>query len=688
MSWMQKLYQTYNEVEKSADLLDLDKETLAPLWHSLQTAHIKIVLSADGDFISAEVLPDKTIVMLPVTEDSEGRTSGYRPHALCDSIQYVAKDLGYIGKEKIQIETTDKKGNKKLKEKTIECATFDLYIKQLDAWCMDMETKNPKVLAIQKYVHKGTVLADLIKAKVVPIDSSGKLLESWSKKDGDIQDKPKLLDVLGQNPEIRKALVIWSVQTHDLVSETWKDKEVQQSWSKYYQDTLISRFCSVTGKEQKIRESHPAKLTYSGDKAKLISSNDKTGFTYLGRFEEANQAVAISAEVSHKAHAALRWLIERQGIRNDNQVTVVWATRFANADEDKVLSLPYRAETDIYAALFAEDNINEAADFGFDAAKIMKKRLYGYRAKLQDNDQISLLVLDGTSPGKGRAALTYYQECLPKDYFANLDAWIDDFSWYQRYKPKEGKPWLFVAPSIERIADTIFSKSELEDKSKKAKKQLYARLLPVIAGGTSVSIPEDLVQKSFQGACNPFANHRPEDGEKIRSANWQRNIGVACALYKGWRARHHDSSQRRTYPMSLDTENRSRDYLYGRLIALAESMEWYALYLQNGKKAPTRATNAERYFQQFAQRPYSTWLNIESVKLVPYKNYLTSLGKDFYKQSIGEIMDLFENDDFMCDDKLSGEFLLGYHCQKMEINRQIAERKAAKAKQKKTETAK
>ena len=688
MSWMQKLYQTYNEVEKSADLLDLDKETLAPLWHSPQTAHIKIVLSADGDFISAEVLPDKTIVMLPVTEDSEGRTSGYRPHALCDSIQYVAKDLGYIGKEKIQIETTDKKGNKKLKEKTIECATFDLYIKQLDAWCMDMETKNPKVLAIQKYVHKGTVLADLIKAKVVPIDSSGKLLESWSKKDGDIQDKPKLLDVLGQNPEIRKALVIWSVQTHDLVSETWKDKEVQQSWSKYYQDTLISRFCSVTGKEQKIRESHPAKLTYSGDKAKLISSNDKTGFTYLGRFEEANQAVAISAEVSHKAHAALRWLIERQGIRNDNQVTVVWATRFANADEDKVLSLPYRAETDIYAALFAEDNINEAADFGFDAAKIMKKRLYGYRAKLQDNDQISLLVLDGTSPGKGRAALTYYQECLPKDYFANLDAWIDDFSWYQRYKPKEGKPWLFVAPSIERIADTIFSKSELEDKSKKAKKQLYARLLPVIAGGTSVPIPEDLVQKSFQGACNPFANHRPEDGEKIRSANWQRNIGVACALYKGWRARHHDSSQRRTYPMSLDTENRSRDYLYGRLIAQAESMEWYALYLQNGKKAPTRATNAERYFQQFAQRPYSTWLNIESVKLVPYKNYLTSLGKDFYKQSIGEIMDLFENDDFMCDDKLSGEFLLGYHCQKMEINRQIAERKAAKAKQKKTETAK
>ena len=32
-------------------------------------------------------------MMLPVTEDSEGRTSGLAPHALADSLQYIAKDL-------------------------------------------------------------------------------------------------------------------------------------------------------------------------------------------------------------------------------------------------------------------------------------------------------------------------------------------------------------------------------------------------------------------------------------------------------------------------------------------------------------------------------------------------------------------------------------------------------------------
>ena len=207
------------------------------------------------------------------------------------------------------------------------------------------------------------------------------------------------------------------------------------------------------------------------------------------------------------------------------------------------------------------------------------------------------------------------------------------------------------------------------------KKQLYARLLPVIAGGTSVPIPEDLVRQSFQVACNPFANHRLEDGEKIRSANWQRNIGVACALYKGWLARHHDLSKRRIYPMSLDTENRSRDYLYGRLLAVAENTESYALYLAGEK----RSTTAERYMQRFAEHPFATWRNIE-LALKPYQERLRNNGKDTGAQAISEIMELFATDDFTCDDKLSGEFLLGYHCQKMEIARRIAELSANKSK--------
>ena len=132
MSWMQKLYRTYNEVEENTDLSDSDKVMLAPLWHSPQTAHINITLDGDGNFISARVLSDKPIVMLPVTESSEGRTSGLAPHALADSLQYIAKDLGLTYTAEITQEVEGSNGKKKTVKEKKEELIFKLYSDQLD----------------------------------------------------------------------------------------------------------------------------------------------------------------------------------------------------------------------------------------------------------------------------------------------------------------------------------------------------------------------------------------------------------------------------------------------------------------------------------------------------------------------------------------------------------------------------
>ena len=687
MSWIQKLYRTYNEIEKNTNLSDLEKEKLAPLWHSPQTAHIQITLDGDGKFLGAKVLTDKPIIMLPVTESSEGRTSGLAPHALADSLQYIAKDLGLTYQKEVITETEGKNGKRKKTKSKHEDLIFNLYAEQLDKWCAAIDNK--KVLSIQKYVHKGTVLTDLIKEKVIPVDDNGELLTNWIEREDKDKQKPELFNVLTKEQgkfEIRKALVVWSVQIPgDVVSETWKDKEVQQSWGNYYQQTLKSQFCTVTGDEQKIRESHPAKLLYSGDKAKLISSNDKEGFTYLGRFEEANQATTISAEVSHKAHAALRWLIDRQTTaRNNEQVTVAWAISdkpvpspmkdiSSEIDWDN-LDISAVENPDEFSSQTSSEQLSPdwSVNIGRAAAQIIKKKLHGYQAELKDHEQISLIMLDSATPG--RMALTYYQEFLPADYFANLDAWIDDFSWYQRYsiEVQNGKKndkrtqWRFVPPSPYSIAEAVYGKS-LSDT---LKKQLYARLLPVIAGGTSVPIPEDLVRQSFQAACNPNGCENWE---------WQRNIGVACALYKGWRARHHDLSQRRTYPMSLDTQNRSRDYIFGRLLAVAEHLERTALRIAN----ETRATNAENYMQRFVMRPFHTWEQLET-NLKPYKDrlrkdYPVRISEKFVLTSPIGFLNNRENEinQLICvlddlkqegcdlDKPLEPEFLLGYHSQKM-----------------------
>ena len=663
MSWMQKLYRTYESILEQG--VTDDAEPLTPVGHTIQNAHIVIVIDGQGNFQTARVMPPKTAILLPATESSENRTSGEAPHPLADKVQYIAKDYVDYG------------GEKK--------AYFDGYLKQLKAWC-ESPFAHPKVQAVLHYVAKGRVVADLVEAGIFQLDSGNKVLNKWEAEG----DAPSIFSVLPKTKgeiEFGSALVCWQVEiAGDVHSQTWTDKTIQQSWADYAASGKAEKgFCLVQGEEAVISTMHPAKLRHTGDKAKLISSNDTAGYTFRGRFATAEEAASVSADVSAKAHSALRWLISRQGIRNGDQVTVAWAISgkpvpspmkdisaeldwadmgnwdisvVENPDEIAAQRLPENSETPP----------DWSVNIGRAAAQIIKKKLHGYQAELKAHEQISLIMLDSATPG--RMALTYYQEFLPADYFANLDAWIDDFSWYQRYsievpngkKTDKRTQWRFVPPSPYSIAEAVYGKS-LSDT---LKKQLYARLLPVIAGGTSVPIPEDLVQKSFQAACNPNGCENWE---------WQRNIGVACALYKGWRARHHDLSQRRTYPMSLDTQNRSRDYLYGRLLAVAENTESYALYLASEK----RATTAERYMQRFAEHPFATWRNIE-LALKPYQERLRNNGKDTGAQTISEIMELFAIDDFTCDDKLSGEFLLGYHCQKMEIAHRIAELSANKSK--------
>ena len=89
----------------------------------------------------------------------------------------------------------------------------------------------------------------------------------------------------------------------------------------------------VTGKTANIASNHPKNIRYPGDGAKLISSNDKEGFTYLGRFTTDSEACGIGIEVTQKAHSALRWLIERQGSRDGEQAVVAWAVSGADVPD-------------------------------------------------------------------------------------------------------------------------------------------------------------------------------------------------------------------------------------------------------------------------------------------------------------------------------------------------------------------
>ena len=114
--------------------------------------------------------------------------------------------------------------------------------------------------------------------------------------------------------------------------------------------------------------------------------------------------------------------------------------------------------------------------------------------------------------------------------------------------------------------------------------------------------------------------------------------------------------------MALESDRTTRDYLYGRLLAIAEHIEGRALYVAGEK----RDTTAARLMQRFADRPYSTWKTIE-LSLTPYKTRLRTQRAGFLYQMeklLDEVMISFSREDFAQDAALSGEFLLGYHCQR------------------------
>ena len=114
-------------------------------------------------------------------------------------------------------------------------------------------------------------------------------------------------------------------------SAVWLDKDIYESYINYYLSLKEKvDLCYVKGQVIPCSVKHPAKIRHTGDKAKLISANDASGFTYRGRLggeDDKNKVVSIGYETSQKAHSALRWLIEKQGYKNGDQVIIVWGTK-------------------------------------------------------------------------------------------------------------------------------------------------------------------------------------------------------------------------------------------------------------------------------------------------------------------------------------------------------------------------
>lgn len=634
MSWLQMLVDTYDNCMQEIGKIVMVKRKkeevplvpLLPLCHTTQIAQIEITIDREGNWVplGARVLTKgEGVTIIPCTESSAGRTSSPCPHPLFDKLPYIAGDYAAYGGEK--------KGG------------YELYLEQLEQWCSS-PFAHPKVRAVLAYVKKGCLIRDLVDSRILYTGEDGRLLSKWN---GPKEETPPLFSVSTGAPA--DSFVRFRMQAAPgEESRLWMDETIRQSFIDYQNSLQAERdLCYVLGRQLPRSEISPGKIRNAGDKAKLISSNDSSGFTYRGRFTDARQAASISFEATQKAHNALKWLIDRQGWRNGDQVILCWGT--------KDQALP-SLQLDTYGlGLGLNERVELPVQTYDQYADRLNRALSGhYGEKLDELSQVVVIGLDSATPG--RLSIVYYRELEGSAFLQRVIRWHATCAWQIRSKmepaglDEEGqtvyRPVTFYgAPAPEDIVLAAYG-TKAGDKLKKA---TIERLLPCIIDGAP--LPPDLVECAVRRASTPVAL---EDWE------YRRTLDVACALVRKSRNDRLNSRRGETYKevwtMSLDTATDERSYLFGRLLAYADQAESLVLF----KDKQNRLTNALRMKHQFRLTPRTVWGYLDD-RLTYYYRKLGDNGS-WFRYEISQVMTKFRPGDFS-DERLDDTYLLGYYCQ-------------------------
>ena len=142
----------------------------------------------------------------------------------------------------------------------------------------------------------------------------------------------------------------------------------------------------------------------------------------------------------------------------------------------------------------------------------------------------------------------------------------------------------------------------------------------------------------------------------FRSEN---SADTACAVICCFQKRRRGKDCE-VFAPELQADSRRADYLYGRLLAVADFIEEKAM--ERGRDYPT---NAIRLMQKFVQSPFETWPRIYE-KLIPSFKKLGADGR-FYQSVLEEVEQLFSGEDRYKRGGLSWEFLQGFSSQRQSL---------------------
>lgn len=651
MSWTNELYRVYEQqsdpkVRESRHEVS-DKNILLPISHSTTNVQIEVTLREDGSFVTARALTKEEGLntIIPVTEDSGARGNGVFPLPFADKLVYIAGDyLQYTGKD--------------------NSIFFSAYISQLERWHRSPYT-HQSVDAVFSFLSQGILMEKLIGYHVLQTDPET----------GKLNDNFKIAGILQADAFVRFVV-------HSAVGETqtWKDTTLYNSFIAWNSSEMGNeQLCYATGRILPVTYKHPNKLRNTGDKAKLISTNDDSGFTYRGRFKDKYEAISVSYDFSQKMHNALSWLIRRQGFAEEDVLSasltpterkelerkqrekrikrsmqfdslqlVVWADSLQY--EPDITEAPIDPDDDEYDPDWEQEwNMPDTQSVYRDRLKeyMRKKQETGAKFKIAPDTKVMVMGVDAATTG--RLSIALYEELEHSRLLENMADWHSETS-ALRYFAKQQKS-LYCSFSVRDIINCAYG-TENESGWLGCKPEIVKdnvlRLIPCITQGRS--LPADIMRSLVHKASAPLSYEQAYNHRKVTEA--------ACGMIR----KYNLDRKKGVISMAYDPNETDRSYLYGCLLAVADAAE-YASYDDTDRK--NRITNAKRYWNMFSKRPYITWKTIREQLGV----YLDKLGASRirYEKMLDEIMSKFDLKLFSDNAPLEPAYLLGYQHYHAEI---------------------
>lgn len=648
MSWIMELVKTYDAHEDlvGKENIEGSKAVLMPICHVVQKAQIEVTIDGEGNFSHASVLPKaEQSTLLPCTPASEVRTSNLAPHPLHDKLIYIARDGDLYREER------DKKGR----------SPYSLYVELLGKW-VHSPYSIPKVEAVYKYVTQHDIIDDLCRANppVLYRDDKGNIMQKWPYKD---RPKPDIFSAVSD--DILKALVRFRV-IHipgDNEPDLWKDQDLQRQYIAFFKHEFSKdlELCYATGKMMRPAGKQGKRIRSPKDKSKLISSDDTKGLTFRGRFKNAHECLSLGHETLQKATNALAWLIRNQGHDCEGRVFLAWSSSTPLPDILSATNDVIGDEWSTPLEITQPQTLTQWVE-SFDRAI----KGYYHNFEKDPNAKANVIVLDAIT--SGRLSICYYDEFSGRDFIRRIEKWHKSGRWIQHKEVTDNK--------------------EKKDKiSRKSKKRILGyvgvpspRTLIKACYGENVSDTKMKMELERIFNCIVQGRPLPIDMERcivrrvVTMANtasgnkyypWRHGIvEPACTVIcNRWNGTH---SKEEEYKVALDEKNCNRDYLFGRLLAVADQIERSTF---KGKDKYSRLTNAMKYMEVFSMRPAKTWMTIHN-RLLPYMQKQKEKHGSKELELLARITDLFQEEDFVSDAPLGSRFLLGFYSQQVVIQQE------------------